>query len=241
MKYFAVLILCLGLFFNVDSQNFKSQDVGLISGITYYQGDANLNRHFPSIGYIAGANLRYNFNKRLSVNNLLTFGNFKDLYSDYGTNTQLNSQNNKDGKFINSFRSISSTIEFNFKKFDQVFHAKGEKFAPFVSTGVGLFISQNLEGGAYSFSVPLSMGVKFTISDRMYASLIYTVNKIFNDGLDKIHENEDPFSFDNSKFINRYKQTTYKNNKDWLFYTAINVYYIISYSKDCSCPNNYNQ
>lgn len=188
----AFLILALSLLMPKEA-NSQIMEVGATGGLSYYIGDINPSKHFNQSEIGFGASLRYYQNLRWA---------FRFQYSRFNLKSS-----DEDVKFRPerklSFKSkvddISLIAEFNF--FNYWTGSKRERITPYIFAGVSLlsFNSTDLEGNALqplknegvdystlSWSVPFGIGVKYSISKRLGATLEWRIHKTFTDYIDDI-------------------------------------------------------
>lgn len=186
----------------------SSSEVGIFLGGSYYTGDLNPSGHFNRFTRPAvGALYRMNFNPRISVKGIFSYGNIEgdDAYA------KEESQRNRNLSFKSKLYEIAVEGEFNFLPY-----ATGSKklaiTTPYIFAGVAVFHFDPLgdyqgrwyklhdlgtEGQGTSFtdkkkysltqfSIPFGVGVKFNTAKRIGINLEWGLRKTFTDYLDDV-------------------------------------------------------
>jgi len=210
MLHKLILILYLSLSSVVFSQSerFKGAfEFGFMGGGSYYIGDLNPNLHFvyskPAMGLI----VRYNLSTRHSMRFTATYGNV------YGSDSKSDNdfQINRNLSFSSSIIEIAMGFELDLLKYrikDMKYpitpyffyeiayfrmnpKAKNTNGDDIVlqelgTEGQGTLLSDKKQYGLNQLSIPLGIGIKFNIKDRIAISLEYGIRKTFTDYLDDV-------------------------------------------------------
>ena len=190
LTVFLILALSLLMPKEVNSQ---IMEVGATAGLSYYIGDINPSKHFNQSEIGFGASLRYYQNLRWA---------FRFQYSRFNLTSSdevVGFRPERNLSFQSKVDDISLIAEFNF--FNYWTGSKRERITPYIFAGVSLlsFNSTDLEGNALqpqknegvdystlSWSVPFGIGVKYSISKRLGATLEWRIHKTFTDYIDDI-------------------------------------------------------
>ena len=186
------LILALSLLMPKEA-NSQIMEVGATGGLSYYIGDINPSKHFNQSEIGFGASLRYYQNLRWAFRFQYSRLDLTSSDEVVAFRPERNLAFNSD---VNDFALIA---EFNF--FNYWTGSKKERITPYIFAGVSLlsFNSTDLEGNALqpqknegvdystlSWSVPFGIGVKYSISKRLGATLEWRIHKTFTDYIDDI-------------------------------------------------------
>lgn len=190
---------------------YSSSEVGIFLGASYYNGDLNPSKQFDRFTRpAAGVLYRMNFNPRVAVKGIVSFGN---IAGDDAYATQ-ESQRNRNLSFKSRIYEFAVEGEFNFLPY-----ATGSKklaiMTPYVFAGVAVFhfdplgyyqgrwydlhsLSTEGQGTAFSgqkmysltqFSIPFGVGVKVNTAKRVGINLEWGLRKTFTDYLDDVSGN----------------------------------------------------
>lgn len=205
-RAFLYLLISLSVV-SVSAQDVFYCEAGLTGGCGFVLGDVNgilFNRVEP----LGGAFLKYKFNGHYELR-LQVDGGFLGVSSS------------ADGGRIRS-RYVGTQIlgEFNFFNYGaRRWEAYRTWVSPTVVAGLGVLYFN----GNVTASVPVGLGLKFKLSNRINAGLYWTVAKTFSDAVDYV---DDPIG------LNR----GFWNNRDW--YSTAQIYLSVNFYKICApCRN----
>ena len=175
---------------------------GLSAGVSYYLGDLNVNKHFPSqmTHFTRGIIHRQPLNDRWAWKNNLLFGELSA--KDELSSSEI--QQNRNLSFQTTLVEFASTFEFNFFKYHPF--VLNEYITPYLYGGLGFFWinpKTELNGNLYElreyeteirgklypkmqFAFPFGLGIKFKFSHRFMFSLEYGLRKTFTDYIDDV-------------------------------------------------------
>ena len=229
-----IFMLCLSLG-NVFAQ--QKHEIGLFFGGTNTIADVGANLPVNPNDVVVGAVYRWNQNSRFAFRAGLNYGHIKgnDLLS-----------NDKERRarginFRNTIREVNAGIEYNFRPFN--LHANHQAFTamtPYVHTGLAFFHydALYLKGGKSvqkynshsTFAIPLTFGVKTTLSRTVVLGFEVGARYTFTDDLDGSNPVRDKKPYESLKFGNT------KNN-DWYVFTGITLTFAFG-EKPCFCPGD---
>lgn len=228
--YFAFLIIvCL---FYSSYNELKAQDdykyeIGGMAGTSFYMGDANKSKLYQNPGLSFGAIFRYNVDLRWSVKNNFVIGKVSGDTRNSGNKFPFGAETS----FSRMFYELGSQIEFNFFNYSDKYAYLGtRRISPYVFTGIGI----TLGSGEKSFidaNIPLGIGVKYKIKDRLNLGFEFSFRKLFSDSFD-VTKRGDDFNLDAPYKI---KGSVFKNN-DWYSLTMISLTWDFG-ARVCPCLN----
>jgi len=202
-KVFAIMLICFTCATAV-AQEYK-YEIGGMAGFSMYLGDANQTALLQGLNPAGGLIFRRNFNFRWALKTDLMVGKITGNTS----NTDNVFPNQGETSFSRSFFELGGHIEFNFMPYsDKYAYLNTSRISPYLLTGLGLTAA----GGKSSFgsiNLPLGLGVKYKIKNRVNLGLEYTVHKLFSDSFDA--PDKQGFNLDNPYNI----QSGIFKNKDW--------------------------
>ncbi len=210
---FTTIILLL-----IYSQSFSQRraDIGVYGGGAFYMGDVNQQKLFYSMQPAYGGFYRYNFSSRYSLRFATTVteltGNDQDFDNPY--------QQWRDHSFESNLTDISALLEFNF--FPYVVSSDKYRISPFVATGATMFISPAPQDKAgVNFAIPINIGFKFNISERVSAGAEIAFRRAFSDYVDQLDNFKEPSSPVMAK------QRAFTSSDDWYSFSAVFLTYKI--------------
>lgn len=213
MKKLAVIMLMIATLMAAQAQEYRFEVGGAI-GMSGYLGDANNANLLKKPGYVAGGLFRYIINSRMALKaNLLTAkisGNSANL-----ANTYPDAQTYA---FSSQLYDLGAQFEFNFLNYGiGSKYLKLKRISPYLTLGVGATLATG-DGDAFTLNVPMGVGVKYKLSERLNIGLEFTMRKTFSDELDGL------------KDLNGIT-SGFAKNTDWYSFTMISITY--EFSKRC--------
>ena len=213
MKKLAVIMLMIATLMAAQAQEYRFE-VGGALGMSGYLGDANNANLLKKPGYVAGGLFRYIINSRMALKaNLLTAkisGNSANL-----ANTYPDAQTYA---FSSQLYDLGAQFEFNFLNYGiGSKYLKLKRISPYLTLGVGATLATG-DGDAFTLNVPMGVGVKYKLSERLNIGLEFTMRKAFSDKLDGL------------KDLNGIT-SGFAKNTDWYSFTMISITY--EFSKRC--------
>ena len=209
MKYLLVYIivfLVIGSSF-AQRENFRSRStLGFMVGGSYYIGDLNQYDHFNNTNLSLGLVYRYYVNSRLELRLSYNYGKVEgsDADSDYAyyrlRNLSFESQIHEltggiefnylnykigDGKY---FFTPYMFIEMGAFRMNPMREYQGEmvELQPLGTEGQGSSLNDQDPYSLTQFVIPMGVGVKINLGQRMAMSIEYGIRKTFTDYLDDV-------------------------------------------------------
>lgn len=227
-KVCAILLILLFFCVNALKAQEYEYEIGGMLGASTYMGDANKSNPFKSPHLSGGIVFRYNRNFRWAYKaNLLiggTSGNTKKSGNVFpnGNNTS----------FSRTFYEFGGQVEFNFFNYSDKYQYLGTKrFSPYLFTGLGLTAARG-DNNFFSINLPLGIGLKYKIRDRLNLGFELSFRKLFGDSFDYSKKNED-LSLEDPYHI----KSSFFKNKDWYVLTMFSVTWDFGQRK-VSCVNS---
>ena len=157
-------------------------EVGPTLGIAGYLGDVNRSNMWKHPGPAGGVMLRYVGNSRWAVKGNLTMGSVSGNTKD----TNIKWPGDKGVKFKSTLYDLSATGEFNFFHFGSGPTYKNYKrLSPYMVLGMGIVLSTTGSGNVHtSFVLPMGVGIKYKLKERMNLGFEFTMRKDFGDNID---------------------------------------------------------
>jgi len=224
---FLFVVYSFFFFPNLKAQDDYKFEIGGMIGTSFYMGDANKTSLYKDPGLSAGVIFRYNPDLRWSVKNNFVIGKVSGDTRNSGNKFPLN----QEADFSRMFYELGTQVEFNFFNYSDKFGYLGAKrISPYIFTGVGL----TLGSGKKTFldlNIPIGIGVKYKIKDRINLGFEFSFRKLFSDSFD-VTEKNDGFNLDEPYKI---KGNFLKNN-DWYSLTMFTITWDFG-ARICPCLN----
>jgi hypothetical protein len=203
-KIFIIILVCLTCTTAV-AQEYK-YEIGGMAGLSMYMGDANQTALLKGFNPAGGAVFRRNFNFRWALKTDLMVGRI----TGDTKNTDNVFFNNGAASFSRSFFELGGQMEFNFLPYSDKFaYLNTSRIAPYLLAGLGITVAPGKSQTFGNINLPLGLGVKYKIRNRINLGLEYAVHKLFGDGFDA--PDKSGFNLDNPYRI----QSGLFKNKDW--------------------------
>lgn len=214
-KIYILLLIFIGLSSSVDmSAQEYEYEIGGMTGISTYMGDANKNNIFQNPNFALGAVLRYNRNFRWAYKGNFLIGGVSGDTRKSG-NVFPSEQNTS---FSRTFYELGGQIEYNFFHYSDKYQYLGTKlFSPYIFTGLGVTFGSG-EETYLGLNVPLGIGLKYKVRERLNVGFEFSFRKLFGDSFDVTKKTnglslEDPYKIESS----------FLKNKDWYLLTMFSV------------------
>lgn len=190
MKKITILIALMALTQSATAQDDPEYrlEVGAGVGMTGYLGDfnGNLTKNLQPMVSLSG---RYVFNPWMALRLNLGYGKTKGSSSD--VDTYYPDYAEEAYKFDNTLYDMAVTYEYNFMPYGTGWDYRGAKrFTPFVFGGIGLAYADTPEKGRLAFNIPIGVGVKYKLGERVNLGLEWSMHFTQSDWLDGV---KDPY------------------------------------------------
>lgn len=217
-------------FFGLTTSNAQIHEVGVFLGGSNYIGDIGPTTYIapnePAFGIL------YKWNKSPRHSWRASFTHAKIAAAD--ADSDMSSRVQRDYAFSNSMNEISLGLEFNF--FDFNLHDSKTKFTPYIYVGIdllnykGLYFDNDVpksKSNYNSIAVPVAVGVKYRIADKLILGFEIRPNYSFTDDIDGSNPKDKNLS--SLKFGNI-------NNNDWYVFSGFTLTYTFG-NKPCYCTD----
>ncbi|NDV68655.1 DUF6089 family protein [Dysgonomonas sp. 25] len=216
-KSTSVVILLLLILSLLSSAKLSAQDykyeIGGMAGTSFYMGDANKGQLYKDASLAGGIIFRYNQDFRWSVRGNLAVGHITGDTNKSGDAFPNNSQ----VRFSRNFYELGGQVEFNFFNFSNKYNYLDTKpLTPYVFVGIGCTYASG-EKTFTGVNVPIGIGLKYKLRDRVNIGFEFSLRKLFGDDFDVTSKNgfnlNDPYQTNDS----------WIKNKDWYSLTMFSV------------------
>lgn len=201
-------------------------EIGVGAGVVSYEGDFNgsiVSDMQPSGAIVA----RYVFNPYMGLKLSAGYGKLKGSSADVETYLPDYTEADAPYEFSHSLWDASLVYEYNFWPYGTGRDYRGSKrLTPFVFAGLGATIVTGGEQNVFTANVPLGLGVKYKIGERLNLGVEWAMHFSLSDKLDGV---EDPYGV---------KSTGIFKNTDC--YSALMLTLTYSFSPKCAnCNKDY--
>ena len=161
-------------------------EIGAGVGMVSYEGDFNgnvLKNMQPMFSLVA----KYKPNPRMAWAFNLSFGNIK------GTGKNLKTwypeYQGKEMEFKNSLVDVTLKYEYNFWPYGTGREYRGAvPLTPYITGGLGFTNVNTPAGGVLTMGIPIGLGVKYKLAERVNASLEWLMHFTFSDKIDGVND-----------------------------------------------------
>lgn len=179
-------------------------EIGVTAGTSFYNGDLN-HKFFGQPGFAGGITGRWLINPYMAVKGTLGYNGIKgstDNVNDYfppnpdspATSTEKRKYDLNDGII-----DLSVTYEYNFWPYGLHHGYQGrQRITPYAQIGIGGAYGK--AGKAFTFQVPVGLGVKYKLKPRLNIGLDFLYHFTLSDGLDGF---KNPHAISSSGFKNK--------------------------------------
>lgn len=190
MKKITILLALMALALSAPAQDDPEYrlEVGAGVGMMGYLGDfnGNLTKDLQPMVSLSG---RYVFNPWMALRLNFSRGKMKGSSSDVDTYYPDYAEDAY--KFDNTLYDMAVTYEYNFMPYGTGWDYRGSKrFTPFVFGGLGLAFADTSEKSRVAFNIPIGLGVKYKLGERVNLGLEWAMHFTQSDWLDGV---KDPY------------------------------------------------
>jgi hypothetical protein len=191
-------------------------EFGVMAGVMTYTGDLNTGANLSFIGPAGGVFYRHNY-----VNNIVAV-RFNVLVGEVSGNEQSSGNplpSVEQRSFSALVTEMSAVFEYNFFDFRTMKPHQYYPICPYLFGGLGF--GTVVGGDNPSFiNIPLGVGVKFQVGDKLNLGVEMGARKCFTDKIDGVENANDYNS---------------SSKQDWYYFTGLTFSYTRYYQK---CPRN---
>ena len=192
-----------------DSYRF---DFGVKCGMSGYSGDLCSN-FFKQPGVTAGVKADYLFNSRYSAGANLSISTLSGKLSE-GTFLAQSAPR----QFKSTVYGFDGRFNFNFLSYgkSEAAYRRLSNWSPYLTVGAGIIAAHSNTATSVSPTIPMGVGVKYRVADRLNLAAEFVVTKTFTDRLDDVNL-DDPLTIDSA----------FAKNTDWMSGLTIALSYEI--------------
>lgn len=188
-----VIAVLLVLVANVHAQTDPEYKLELGGGIgmVSYQGDFN-SSPFKNLQPMFTVLAKYRFDPRRALSLNVSYGQLKGSSKDAKTYYPMTTVYD----FKSNVADVGLRLEYNFWPFGTGFEYRGAKrLTPYVAIGLGMTIAKAEGKSATGVNMPIGVGVKYKLADRLNLAAEWAMHITTSDELDGI---KDPYGIESS-------------------------------------------
>lgn len=205
MARLAAVVLLLSSVCAVSAQELEySMELGGMVGGSFYMGDANYTMSIKDVAMMGGVLARYNINPRMAVKGDLAVGRIKGNTKDMDNKFP----GDEHSEFCRNVYELGAQFEYNFFAYGTgAGYKDSRRLAPYVLGGLGLTYAPKPAHHAVALNIPLGLGVKFKVIERVNVGAEWTVRFTTSDRLDVANKEglqlNDPYGIKSKGLKNR--------------------------------------
>lgn len=213
-KVLTAIMILIATVSSAFAQDYRFE-IGAGIGAAGYLGDVNESNFLKHPGISGGALFRYLPNRRWAIKANLYAGSISGDSKD----DNMVFPDGQTYSFSSTLYDIGAQVEFNF--FDYGIGAsymKLKRITPYLTLGVGGVLASTSGESSFAMNIPMGMGVKYKLKERVNLGFEFTMRKAFGDKLDGLSD------------LNGVK-SSFGKNADWSSFMMFTVTY--EFSKRC--------
>ncbi|HET8885417.1 MAG TPA: DUF6089 family protein [Salinimicrobium sp.] len=228
MRYIIAVVFIFPLFAKSYSQTYE---IGAVVGGSNYIGDVGSTTYIDPSSLAFGGIFKWNRSNRHSFR-------FSIMYLEVEANDADSEdlrRRQRNYSFENKILETSLGLEYTFWEFD--LHTGKPQFTPYLFTGINYTKSNHLllnsqnefeeEGANWEFAIPMVVGIKTTLTQKIIAGFEVGARYTFTDNIDGSDPSEIEDSYELATFGN-------ENTSDWYVFTGITLTFTFG-RKPCFC------
>ncbi len=222
------IIITFFCFFSFMASHAQIHEIGVFAGGNNYIGDVGPTNYIKPNEFAFGLLYKWNKSPRHSWRISYTQGK---ITSD-DVDSDMPSRKQRALNFENNLKELSLGLEFNF--FDFNLHESGFLLTPYIYSGLSYFQYTELyyvnnhheeESKERTFAIPMTVGVKTRIAEKLILGFEVGARYTFTDNLDG--SNPENTNFEELRFGNL-------NSNDWYVFSGFTLTYTFG-NKPCYC------
>ena len=206
-----------------DDPEYRAE-IGAGLGLAAYQGDlsGSITKNMQPVFSLMA---RYRSNPRMAWAFSLGLGKIKGQAD--GTKSWYPEYQGKDMDFNNSIVDATLKFEYNFWPYGTGREYRGAvPLTPYITGGLGFTNSSTKAGGVFTMGIPMGLGIKYKLADRLNLTVEWLMHFTFSDKIDGV---SDPYGIKSDGLF---------KNTDSFSVLSVSVSYDIW--KKCKTCNNDN-
>lgn len=205
IRYMAAATLLLASVCVVSAQELEyNMELGGMVGGSFYMGDANYTTPLKDMAMTGGVLARYNINPRMAVKGDLAVGRIKGT-----TEGQANKYPGEaDTTFSRNVYELGAQFEYNFFAYGTgTGYKDSRRLASYILAGVGLTYAPKPANHVIAMNLPIGIGVKYKLAERLNIGAEWTMRFTTSDRLDVTNavglQLDDPYGIESGLLKNK--------------------------------------
>ena len=162
-----------------------NMELGGTMGGCFYMGDANYTTPFKDVAMAGGILARYNINPRMAVKGDLAVGRIKG--STEGMENKF--PNGEHISFSRNVYELGAQFEYSFFAYGTgAGYKDSHRLAPYILGGLGLTYAPKNADHVVAMNIPLGLGVKYKLAERLNVGAEWTMRFTTSDRLDQLND-----------------------------------------------------
>ena len=162
-------------------------DIGGGIGMSGYLGDVNESNMYKHPGISAEASFRYIANTRLAIRGIFKTVSLSGNSNDFG----IVFPEGKSYEFSSWAYDLGGRIEFNFFGYGiGETYKRLKRWSPYLSIGAGVTMSSSDGNSSFAMNLPMGLGIKYKLRQRLNLGMEFTMTKVFGDKVDGEYIND---------------------------------------------------
>ena len=196
------MMLCFAAVVRADGLEYR-YEVGAMAGGSTYYGDANYFSPINNLGIMGGLLFRYNINPRMAVK-----ANFAVARISGTTIGGANSFPGGDAGFARTLYELGAQYECHFLAYgDGTGYKQSRRLAPYFLAGLGLTYAPAPAKHVFTPNVPVGIGLKWKVAQRLNLGCELSYRFTFSDNLDVVQKDgavlDDPYGIESGIMKNK--------------------------------------
>ncbi len=179
-RVLALVALLFAALSGLHAQEYR-YEFGPSLGVSGYLGDLNKSNMYKHPGLVAGGIFRYIANSRWAIKGDLLYTGLKGNSDD----VQSKFPHDQHYSFSSSVIDLGGQVEFNFLHFGSGPRYKNYKrISPYLTLGLGMSLAFTDGKTGVAMNLPMGVGLKYKLKERLNLGFEFTMRKCFGDNLD---------------------------------------------------------
>jgi len=179
-RVLALVALLFAALSSLHAQEYR-YEFGPSLGVSGYLGDLNKSNMYKHPGLVAGGIFRYIANSRWAIKGDLLYTGLKGNSDD----VQSKFPHDQHYSFSSSVIDLGGQVEFNFLHFGSGPRYKNYKrISPYLTLGLGMSLAFTDGKTGVAMNLPMGVGLKYKLKERLNLGFEFTMRKCFGDNLD---------------------------------------------------------
>lgn len=156
-------------------------DIGGGIGMSGYLGDVNESNLYKHPGISAEASFRYIANSRMAIRGIFKAVSLTGDSKDFG----IVFPEGKTYEFSSWAYDLGARMEFNFFGYGiGETYKRLKRWSPYLSVGAGVTMASSDGSSSFAMNLPMGIGVKYKLRQRLNLGLEFTMTKVLGDKVD---------------------------------------------------------